>query len=348
MPMAPLGSLKVNGSEFIAPKVGAKAGSGIFSWFEERWKDLTGVSALETQIALLTGKIRAQDDILYQMDKEKLILAIDKIDLQKKNSELQADVVNLNGAVESLKTELAANGVDLPAAKPAFIGTGYCYRPSVMVEEETLSMSNPCDMYVRSDLLCRKLNLDAIKKLPKYQKLMKIWEYVVLNFSYRYDKRENWQFHPLTLLRGAGDCEDSTIVFLDACRSAGVSGANVFNVVGNTAFGYHSYPVVWLSSQDIAGTPCENTGEGFYIFETTLDFVPAAPKKLNGSKYWAEGGLQNWLFYGSVKQEHSGLFNGITMPQTASSASDKRKRPVIDNSKKKKKEINNYWKEEAP
>jgi len=119
-----------------------------------------------------------------------------------------------------------------------------------------------------------------------------------------------------------------------------VSAAEVFNAVGNTNFGYHSYPIVWLSVEDTIHTPVEGFGAGWYIFETTIDFNPATPKKLNGSKYWCEGGLQNWLYSGVVRKNDSSQFNGIKMPVRAGSSGKK-----INNSLKKRRDIIKYWKD---
>jgi transglutaminase-like putative cysteine protease len=192
-------------------------------------------------------------------------------------------------------------------------------------------------------LLAKKIDISSLKSLPKYAKVVKVWAYVI-NALTRYtgDKRDNWQLHPITILRGTGDCEDGVIVFLDACRMVGISASQAFNTVGNTSFGYHSYPIVWFDDADLVGTKLEGAGKGWYIFETTLDYVPTAPKKLNGSEYWCEGGLQNWLYYGNVKPENVGEFNGVKMPTATGSVKGKR----IDNSKLDKEGLKKYWRDD--
>jgi len=316
----------------------------MFGFLWKTWQDVAGITALRGEIALLTAKVKAQDDILYQVGKDKLTLAQDKIELQRKLA-AQIEVANvlnvrlleLNSNIDSLKTELAQNGVEVPTTKPSFIGTGYCYRPNIQVEGTDVSVSNPCDIYTRSDLLCRSLGISSLKSLPKSQKVRKIWEYVIKAIEYRYDKQDNWQLHPITVLRRYGDCEDGTILFLDCCRAAGIPASEVFNFVGNTSFGYHSYPCVYFKGDEA------DSGEGWYIFETTLDFLPDKPKKLNGSKYWCEGGIQNWLYFGSVKPEFATSFNGVTMPSTRASP----QKMKIENNKEKREMIKKHWRGET-
>jgi hypothetical protein len=115
----------------------------------------------------------------------------------------------------------------------------------------------------------------------------------------------------------------------------GISGAEVFNTVGNTSFGYHSYPIVYFKDDEIS------TGVGWYIFETTIDYVPSSPIRLCGSKYWCEGGLQNWAYYGRIVNDYFRDFNGISMP---ASTGDPRKLK-IDNGNEKRKQIIRYWRE---
>ena len=318
----------------------------ILGWISERWKSLVGIDTLEGQINLLTAKVKAQDDILYQVDKDKLQLAKDKIDLQAQVVVLNDTVAGKNASIESLKTEMAVQGVEVPSIKPTFLGsTAYVYRPNIQVEGEDISVPVPPDIYTRSNLLAKKVDVSTLKSLPKYAKVVKVWEYVI-NALVRYtgDKQDNWQLHPISILRATGDCEDGTILFLDACRMVGISASEVFNCVGNTSFGYHSYPVVFFSETEIIGTPIAGTGAGWYIFETTIDFVPAAPKKLNGSQYWCEGGLQNWLYYGNVKPENVGDFNGVAMP--TSTGAPLRKRRRIENDKDKYERIKKYWRDD--
>jgi hypothetical protein len=323
----------------------------VVGWCVAQYKWFFGIDDLEAKIDTLTAKVTAQEDLLYQTSKDKLQLAKEKIALQKDydallaSSKADANVLNdriteLLGSVESLKTELAQQGVEVPSVRPEYIGTGFCYRPNIKVETEDISVPNPPDIYVRSDLLNRSLGVSSLRKLAKYQKVVKVWAFVIQALKYKYDVGDNWQVHPITIFRKLGDCEDGTILFVDACRACGISASEVFNSVGNTSFGYHSYPIIWFDSDEIKGTPIEGSGPGFYIFETTLDYVPDKPKKLNGSPYWVEGGIQNWLYFGSANEKFSSLFNGIKMPATGAGIDRKQR---IDNSKLKRQRIIEFW-----
>jgi len=324
----------------------------MWKWLE----DWTGVTLLKASNAEYVVQIKYLNDVLYQTNNTQVALAKDKLALQGRITELEAKqkddasvfnvrIAELNGSIESLKTALAQSGTEVPSVQPAFIDQNlYCYRPNIQSEGEDISVSDPRNSYVRSDLLNRALDITNLRKLPKYQKLMKIWEYVIRCIEYKYDKSDNWQFHPCTIMRKYGDCEDGTILFVDACRAAGIPADQVFNTVGSTSFGYHSYPVVFLSSEDLAAVP-DSKGQGFYIFETTLDTVQTAPKKLNGSQYWAEGGLQNWLYFGGIKASSASLFNGITQPKTG--AGHTKQKEKIDNSEKKRQKIIEYWRDTA-
>lgn len=315
----------------------------VLGWLSSVWKTTTGIDILEGKIEVLTATVKAQDAILYQVDKDKLQLAKDKIDLQKQVADLNVLNVSKDSAIESLKTELAVQGIEVPSVKPTFLGAGFCYSPNIQVEGEDVMVTNPPDIYTRSDLLARKLNLSDVKRLPKYAKVVKVWEYVINSLTYSFDKTDNWQFHPTTIMRKKGDCEDGTILFLDACRMVGIPASQAFNAVGNTSFGYHSYPIVWFEDADLVGTPIEGTGKGWYIFETTIDFIPDKPKRFISSQYWCEGGLQNWLYFGAVKNENKSDFNGVVMPSTG--AGDiKRKR--IEDSVEKRLMIIKHWKED--
>ena len=623
----------------------------IADWIRNYWNAFTGMDILEDENSLLLSKVKAQDDLLYQVDKAKLELAKDKIELQKKldaqiivSNVLNVRISERNSSIESLKTELAMHGVEIPTSNPSFLSKGLCYQPNVQVEGEDIRITNPPDIYSRSDLLYRELRVDSIKSLPKYEKLSKIWNYVIKAIEYKYDAVDNWQYHPITILRKFGDClpedtflttsdgnlfeikdskcgmeiiglngeptkilnvwnkgtlstkrfslsnksvlectsnhkvfvvtplgdireilaselkvgdellsinklklkkgakqeeipldmlklyglhiadgwvedsrfsisgkdgfekeaqkmwvkeyceshglnyrwheryitinnkeyadkmfvcghtainkqipfsvslsefeinslldglradahlknirtwihrtiskklsvqtrmlykqlgiqtslklfvnhgglgknpiydlttrnsiypitvekiedgrsvicydietenngiylpesdiivhncEDGTILFLDACRMCGIPADKVFNTIGNTSFGYHSYPIVWMDVEDLVGTASEGQGKGWYIYETTLDFLPTSPKKLKGSNYWCEGGLQNWKYFGVVRTLNYSTFNGVRMPAPAGDIRNKK----IDNSERKRNAIIKYWRD---
>ena len=320
--------------------------------------DWLGITTLRDQNAALTDKLKAANDFIYQVSKDKTDLVNQNMACQANNSTLQvaykAQIASLtndlnvsNGAVESLKAALATAETEIPTMPPAFIDyTNHAYLPNIQVLYpnqivDSITVFNPCDIYTRSGLLNRSLDVNGIRKLPKYQKLMKVWEFVVKALVYQNDFQDNWQFSPATILRKKGDCEDGTITFIDAARAVGLSATDVFNQVGDTDFGYHSYPIAYLSAADIAGTICEKTGEGFYIFESTLDFLPAGPQKLNGSVYYCDGGVANWTYQGKIKMESSPLFNGIFKPSAMPGSMPHK----IDRSEDKHKAILKHWRD---
>ncbi len=92
-------------------------------------------------------------------------------------------------------------------------------------------------------------------------------------------------------------CEDGTILFVTLSRIAGVPADKVFNALGNVytktgkvAFG-HSWPIAQMSDGK------------WYIFESTLDFVPSKPMPFIGSLYSAEWGVHNWKYDGIIKPD---------------------------------------------
>lgn len=315
------------------------------------WNGFFGLTPLRVRIIDLENIIKNQNDVLYQVGNEKVNLAMDKIRLQNKVESLteaasvyQNTIVSLNNSIDSLKAELAYQTTEPETEKPKYISKdGFCYAWMFQSEGEDILLKNPTHVYTRSDMLYDLVKVEELKKLPRYQRLMKAWEFVIKAITYKYDKFDNAQLHVVSLYRKKGDCEDGAIMFLDILRMLGFSPTEVYNVVGNTSFGYHSYPVVWLTKEDIAGTPVESQGEGLYIYETTLDFLPDSPKKLNGSNYWCEGGIQNWRYFGAIDLNYSKNFNGVAMPKSGGSNVDIRKRR-IDHGRQKRDEINEDWK----
>lgn len=78
---------------------------------------------------------------------------------------------------------------------------------------------------------------------------------------------EHWKFPEETAHDRAGDCEDTSILLCSLLRAAGIEGAwvNVGTVKINGQYAGHAW-VTW-------GEP----GEPEYLFETTLDHLPANP-----------------------------------------------------------------------
>ena len=91
------------------------------------------------------------------------------------------------------------------------------------------------------------------------------------------------------------NCEDGTCLFVTLCRIAHVPADSVFNATGwyrdgTNAYG-HSYPIVKMEDGN------------WYIMETTIDFVPNAPKLFKGSNYDASWGYANWKITGKGPQQ---------------------------------------------
>ena len=299
------------------------------------WKfieDWLGITDLKETIVNDEATIANQKAFIAAVDKDTATLA-------QQNVDLTATVAGLKGLV-------AQCYVDPPTTLPVFLDpTAYCYKPNVEVlnpdeSVDSISFTDPRGIYTRSDFLNSSIGISSLLLLTKYQKLAAIWAYVINALTYVSDYGDNWQTSNVTVVRKKGDCEDGSILFVDCARAVGIEANQVFNAVGNTNFGYHSYPIVFLSADDVKGTPVESSGAGFYIYESTLDVVPAAPKPLNGSVYWADGGLQNWAYAGAIKKSSASLFNGIYMPGTGSSIDVRRK---IDRGDEKIKRIREHW-----
>ena len=148
------------------------------------------------------------------------------------------------------------------------------------------------------------------KGLSKTDKLLQIWKSIVDRETkiYSYDYGDDWRFPAETVNLHSGDCDDSTILFITACKDAGISETEVFNACGNSAFGYHSYPIAWLNERDLLEIGIDGKA-GWYIFESTLDFFPGKPMALIGSAYKVDT-LQNWTHVGTIDGNKRTEFNG--------------------------------------
>ena len=146
------------------------------------------------------------------------------------------------------------------------------------------------------------------RTMSKTDKLMHIWKAVCDRETqvYSYDYGDDWRFPAETINLHSGDCEDGTILFITACKDAGLSENEVFNACGMTNFGYHSYPIAWLSTDDAKAMGFEKAG--WYIFETTINQV-SKPKPLIGSIYHVDT-LQNWINVGKINEGYGAEFNG--------------------------------------
>jgi len=164
------------------------------------------------------------------------------------------------------------------------------YEPLIEIEGEKIKLL-PQDIYME----CRTLREKALKwrELPLNERLWEIWKFVIVSLKYKYDKEENWLPPIVSLVRGWGDCEDGTILFITLARLAHIDSDKVFNACGwyhedSQKFG-HSYPIAKMED------------EKWYIFETTLDSIPGSPKLFEGSNYTADWGVANWQYAGVIK-----------------------------------------------
>jgi len=247
--------------------------------------------------------------------------------------------------IDTLKATLVASS-DPPIPEPEFLDQSKPPYTPVMQYTETNGRINVAEIKDARDIFT--LSLFQKQKsittnwpnLPKIQRLMQIWEWTIdPNIKYSADYGDNWQPGMLTWYRKAGDCECKTIFFVEACWAAGIPADEVFLATGPTAFGYHVFPVVLLSSNDIAevGSAMAGKSTGWYIFEATLNFLPNAPYALKNSRYWIDAGLSNWKFAGIVKPKFYDAFNAQT--QVAAGACRE-----IENSLEKVQAINDFWK----
>ena len=293
--------------------------------------------------------IEKQETIAVQL--ERIREHLEKINsLERDNEGLHG---NLLGVSEELfdseyqvsELEDILDSLDEPITKrPGWLNNKTAYTPYIQIPKvnEGYEMEDPTGIYTEGDWLYREVDGASVRKLELYEKLRSIWEYVILNFKYKSDVGDNWQPHTITLMRGMSDCEDTSVVFMDACRMVGVPADIIFNAVGPTSFGYHSYPIVYLTEGDIEDTPIENNGEGWYIFESTLRSLPSKPRKLKGSPYWVDS-TANWKYQGKIYSNQKAQFNGI--PGGKMTGASKKKEKRIENNEKKIEDINNDWTE---
>lgn len=303
----------------------------------------------------LVIKVKQLNDQVYQLTKDESSQAAKILELQTSLSSAQyalnettEQLVNANEDIEALKTTLAMEA-DIPAQRPAYLVIGTSpYLPNIQIltpkgEIETFKITHPQDMYSLNDFQKQIVLANKWRTLSKYKKLMATWKLVTdpRIKQYEYDFGDNWQLPLQTWYRKKGDCEDSTTLFVTIARACGIPADQIYNAVGPTSFGYHSYPIAYLDADDVKemlGYP-STEAIGWYIFESTLHFLPDKPKKLVGSQYFIDNGLQNWQFAAQIDPSCMAQFNGLI---TRASAEERK----IDNSEDKHLAIVKYWKNE--
>lgn len=227
--------------------------------------------------------IDQQKKAIAELNNRTFVLEDENKKLQQTNNELHDELLKVKELLEEPIMET-----------PEFIDTNIqAYKPIVVGEGETVIIQDPRDIYAISPTLEKWIINNGIHKMTHDEKLRAIWKFVIEAITYKFDKAENWQFPAETYYRKYGDCEDGTILFVVLCRAAGIKPDKVFNACGwvktsNGQFG-HSYPIAQMS-------------DGFYyIFETTIDYVPTQPMRFKGSNYDSSWGVANWLFSGGIK-----------------------------------------------
>ena len=238
-----------------------------------------------------------KDKKIQELHKELSAAIMKYADLSEKHFQEVADFKVL---IKGLKKQIAVlkdphEDID----KPGFLNDMLPYTPKTRIitkDGEKIIILQPKDIYTSSNSIKAIVDTNRWHELyanNKTECAHKIWEYVIKSITYEYDKEEDWRPSLITQKYAFGDCEDSTILFIDLCKEAGFRPDEIFNTCGyftndNTKFG-HSWPIV-------------NTGDGWKVYETTLTKVPAEPKKFLGSNYTADWGASNWKFSGHFTQ----------------------------------------------
>jgi len=201
--------------------------------------------------------------------------------------------------------------------------------------------------------------------MPQGEALMQIWTYTSMPQirQYKFDYGDNWQFATQTLNRKFGDCDDSSVLFVTLAHASGIPPTKIFLAIGYWGTGYHAFPIVNLTKEDINQIKgFDNVGildklKGWYIFESTVNGKPVRPKRIIGSRYVIDtGGIHNWCFSGHVKENNWGDFNMKGANKTDSKPGTKQtgakeckedRKAIIKKRIKTQKDIQKAWEEEG-
>jgi hypothetical protein len=286
-----------------------------FRNYQDTIADITVMN--DVIISELNTKIIAINDLVYQLRKDDTGKGEKIIALQIEKEQFEKQILKHEQSIESLKTELALTGeIDCPI--PDFIDQSQKpYLPYLQFTEADgkingCRVEHPQEMYAIFDFQKELIKKNSWRFLPKYKKIMAMWTWLLNPNTrvYAYDYGDNWQTALQTYYRKKCDCEDGTILFVSFCRALGIRPDEVFNAVGPTSVGYHSYPIVYLDEHDIKESNGVLTKTGWYIFETTINGVPSKPRLFENSNYWIDsGGIQNWKFAGLIKSKYNQIFN---------------------------------------
>lgn len=287
--------------------------------------------------------LNAMTTILVNLKKDYDALLVLNESIDEQNTDLHVQIADLKSIINSTPAEAV-----IEASSPAFMDPDptKAYLPYVQwsnggirLDPRSVYTSN---FYMKSWMAQQAQNM-GLNFDTKYGKALTLWNIVVNNRDYLSDAGDNWQFGPVTIAREKGDCEDGTILFVSLAMMVGFKPSEVFNVVGPTGFGYHSYPVVNFAQEDM---PAGIGNAGWFIFETTLSrgTTLIRPKQLVGSVYWADS-LANWQWAGIPLNDFINDFNG--WPKSNPGGKMDGKKGKVENSDEKQKAIQKAWEDEG-
>lgn len=216
------------------------------------------------------------------------------------------EAIQLRKEYEAIQNELLQKIANFRKTNPGIVHgekpewldeRGIAYHPTIRSASGAVVGISPTKMYVWNDDLVKVVEDNKLYNMPMKQKIYTIWDIVCRRLKYRWDTQgEDWQFPPATWYLKEGDCEDGTVLFVTLCMLAGVDSGKVFNccgLVGDPVSGSgHSFPIVYLDDWN---------GEGWYIFETTLNESQQKSMRFKGSSYYGVWGVSNWEYCGTFK-----------------------------------------------
>lgn len=211
-----------------------------------------------------------------------------------KNADLTAEISTLNDKIKNLEGQLS-NGDDV--AKPSWLDDSqYPYKPFISIEEGKFTLDDPRAIFCSKNYIIQKTATDRKwRELPFESRVKAIWDFVIDWLDYQYDIYEDWSPSFFSYYRKWGDCEDSSLFFVDLCRAAGIRIDRIFLSCGwytdsnGNRFG-HAFPIVKLDDGK------------WYIYETTISSRAPSPKLFKGSNYDCSWGLMNEKWYGKLKE----------------------------------------------
>jgi hypothetical protein len=247
------------------------------------------IKELQSQITFLKN-----NQSLLEIDKSTLKSQIDV--LNKVMDGANKSIIELNNTIKLLKEPTHAD-------KPVWIDDkGDVYKPNIVIVAKGSTYNvqiDPLDIYASCPTLEKIVSDYGLDKLSTDQKLYQIWSFVTDRCDYEYDANDSWEFPTTTYYRRKGDCEDTTVLFVELCRLSGIKSDCVFNVTGwwhmsDGSLVGHSYPIAL----------CDD-GK-WYVYETTITSINSSYKPIlfKGSNYTADWGCSNWEWKGRINGQN--------------------------------------------